>query len=141
MDSNYLFNIPLFEGYCKQNNIDGIEIDCKVGLFPFKLKVASTPQSLMRGYQNSKNPPSNNEGILFVYPEPIDLSFWMKDVKFPLDIMFFDSDRQFAGYDTMEPSSYPRPYISSKPCQYAIETKAGWCNENISDINKLKLTF
>jgi uncharacterized membrane protein (UPF0127 family) len=141
MDSNHSLNIPLFESYCEQNNIDGRSIDCEIGTFPFNLTVASTPISLMKGYQNEENPPPNNEGMLFVYPKPAELSFWMKNVSFPLDIMFFDSDKNLVEYATMDENSYPNTYRSSVPCQYAIETRAGWCKENISDINKLKLTF
>ena len=136
MDSNNISShIPLFESYCRQNNIDGISIHCEVGEFPFNLTIASTPNSLRKGYQNEENSPSSNEGMLFVYPQPMELSFWMKNVNFPLDIMFFDSNKSLVEYTTMDENSYPNTYRSPVPCQYAIETKAGWCKDNLSDIN------
>ena len=33
-----------------------------------------------------------NEGMLFVYEQPSDQSFWMKDMKFPIDIIWLDSN-------------------------------------------------
>jgi uncharacterized membrane protein (UPF0127 family) len=53
MDSNSKRIIPLFEGYCKQTNVDNIDVKCRLGSLPMTLKVASTPESQSMGYQNS----------------------------------------------------------------------------------------
>lgn len=139
MDSNYSQNIPLFENYCKQEQIDNVDINCKIGSFPITLKVASTPQSQSKGYQHSKSEPSDEEGILFVYPREIPVSFWMKNVDFPLDIMFFNSNREMVHRDTMQPNTYPKRYNCEIPIQYAVETKAGWYERNGDEQLKLHL--
>ena len=33
-----------------------------------------------------------NEGMLFVYEQPSDQSFWMKDMKFPIDIIWLNNN-------------------------------------------------
>jgi uncharacterized membrane protein (UPF0127 family) len=125
MDSNYKRSILLFENYCKQDTVDNKTIDCNLGKCPMKLKIASTPQSQLKGYQDEKEP-SDNEGILFVYPSEIQASFWMKDVSFPLDILFFNSNKELIDSMTMSPDSYPKIFTCKKPAQYAVETRSGW---------------
>jgi len=130
MDSNSNRLISLFENYCKQNTVDNKEVDCKLGDFPMKLKIASTPQSQLKGYQHSEQEPSDNEGILFVYPNEIKASFWMKNVNFPLDILFFNSNKELVHAETMSNNSYPKIFSCDSPIQYAVETKAGWYNRH-----------
>ena len=83
--------IPLFEGYCYQDDIDGKEISAVISGTPVKLTVASTDTSKSEGYSN-KSEPEGNEGMMFVFDKEENLGFWMKDVDFPLDILFFNSN-------------------------------------------------
>ena len=139
MDSNKINIIPLFEGYCRQSQVDNIKIDCKLGSFPIKLKVASSPESQAMGFQNAKKEPEDNEGILFVYPHETPVAFWMKNVDFPLDILFFNSNKELVKRETMQPNTYPKKYICETPIQYAVETKAGWYERNGDEQLKLHL--
>ena len=134
--SNYL-HIPMFESFCKQNSIDGKEISAKISGVPLKLKVASTPESLLSGY-SGKPEPKSGEGMLFVYQEETPLQFWMKDVNYPLDIIFFDSNMEYVHHCTMNPcgdlgdSDLPR-YSSNNPAQFAVELPGGWCDSNLKE--------
>jgi uncharacterized membrane protein (UPF0127 family) len=139
MDSNQNKPIPLFEGYCKQKQVDNINIDCKLGSFFIKLKIASTPESQSIGFQNAKLEPKDDEGILFVYPHETHASFWMKNVNFPLEILFFNSNKELVQHETMQPNTYPKTYTSNIPVRYAIETRAGWYNRHGEKQLKLHL--
>jgi uncharacterized membrane protein (UPF0127 family) len=130
----------LFESFCEQSDIDNKTINIKIGSIPFKTKIASTIPSLLKGYQDEQEP-IDNEGILFIYPSPLPLSFWMKGVSFPLDILFFNSNKELVGYETMSPDDPKMTYKSPVPCQYALETRAGWCKDNIEDISNFKLNI
>jgi uncharacterized membrane protein (UPF0127 family) len=130
MDSKEIKSIPLFENYCKQTTIDDKVIDCSIGEKSIKLKVASTPKSHSIGYQNAKDEPSDEDGILFVYPNECLSTFWMKNVNFPLDILFFNSNKELVGNQTMPTNSYPKTFKCNIPFQYAVETKAGWYDRN-----------
>jgi uncharacterized membrane protein (UPF0127 family) len=126
--------IPLFENYCRQNQIDGKMITADIDGRSLKLKVASTPDSMMQGYSNSDEP-REGEGMIFIYPESAPLYFWMKGVDFPLDIIFFDSAMNMVEYLTMEPCGSAREedlprYQSSKPARFAVEVPANWCESN-----------
>jgi uncharacterized membrane protein (UPF0127 family) len=140
--ASYITSIPLFESYCKRSAIDGKEIIAKISGVPLKLMVASTPESQMKGYMNHETGPVGNRGLLFVYDQPQPLSFWMKNVHFPLDIIFFDDVMDYVGHETMDPAhdvedeQIPQ-YRSKKPARFAVELEAGWCEKNMHPNCKL----
>ena len=132
----------LFESYCRKFDVDGKEIEAVVSGVPVKLKVAATPQSQMKGYMQEEEQPSENQGMLFIYDEPMPLSFWMKQVKFPLDIIFFDSDMNYINHETMStcedlPEDQIPQYHSQAPARFAVELPAGWCEKNMTKDCKL----
>lgn len=57
----------------------------------YKVKLAETDEQKESGLQHIKNMPPN-EGMLFVCEEDEPISFWMKDTRIPLDIIFINSD-------------------------------------------------
>ena len=69
-----------------------------------------------------------HDGMLFVYPSPHVLQFWMKDCYFPLDIAFIGPDRKIVAIETMacEADRAGRAiYSSPVPAQWALEIGAG----------------
>lgn len=134
--------LQLFEAHCRKMDIDGREIDGTVSGINVKLTVASTPKSQAKGYSETGESPIENKGMLFVYDDDQPLSFWMKKVKFPLDIIFFDSDMKYINHETMDQShdvddeNIPK-YHSKKPARFAVELPAGWCEKNMTPDCKL----
>ena len=51
----------------------------------------------------------------------------MKGVNFPLDIMYFDLNRELIDWHSMEPEDKKSIYTSSKPAMFAVEVPKGWC--------------
>ena len=71
-----------------------------------------------------------NRGMLFVYPEERELSFWMKNTLIPLSIAFIDSERRIIDIQDMEPlDDEPPGYVSAEPAQYALEVNQGFFGE------------
>ena len=138
----HLQAIPLFENFCRKNQVDGKTIEVKLGSSPVLAKVATTPRTQAKGYMGEKNPPKDGEGMLFVYDTEQPLAFWMKEVNFPLDIVFFDSNLSYVDHLTMDPydgspdHTLPR-YSPKKPAQFAVELPAGWCDKNLDKDCKL----
>ena len=134
--------VLLFEEHCRKNDVDGKEIDADISGVQLKLIVASTHQSQIKGYSDSKASPSGDNGMLFIYDSDQPLSFWMKGVKFGLDIIFFDSEMQYIDHHTMEPGheveerNLPK-YKSKKPARFAVELPSGWCEKNMNSDCKL----
>ena len=68
-----------------------------------------------------------NSGMLFVYQEERELSFWMKNTRIPLSIAYIDSDERIVDILDMKPLDDERPhYVSSEPVQYALEVNQGF---------------
>lgn len=130
--------LPLFEGFCRKVQMDELPIEAKICGVPLSLKALTTPASQAKGYMGAESAPQENEGLLFVYDRPMPLNFWMKNVKFPLDIIFFDSDRKYIGHQSMTPHAgepdhqLPR-YGSKKPARFAVELCDGWCKKHLKD--------
>lgn len=68
-----------------------------------------------------------NQGMLFVYNQAGYYAFWMKDMKFAIDIIWISSDHKTAGVErSVQPSSYPgSKFINDRhhPAQYVLELK------------------
>jgi len=76
----------------------------------------------------------SNEGMLFPYESPRMLSFWMKDMKFPIDILWLDADKKVVHIEeNLQPCSPLLPCPSYAPdvqAQYVLETVAGFSSAN-----------
>jgi len=57
----------------------------------YKVKIADTPELREKGLQGVKSL-GDNEGMLFVFEEPCEVGFWMKDTLIPLDIIFINEE-------------------------------------------------
>lgn len=76
----------------------------KIGEKQYNVKEARTEEQKRKGLQNIEELPEN-EGMLFYYDPPEDVSFWMKDVNIPLDIIFIDDDQEVIKVCKGEPNS------------------------------------
>lgn len=57
----------------------------------YKVKEAKTNEEKAKGLQGVKHLPKD-EGMLFYFDEPQEVSFYMKDTSVPLDIVFINED-------------------------------------------------
>lgn len=69
-----------------------------------------------------------DSGMLFIFPEPMNWAFWMQGMKFPLDIIWIDSNRQVIGItsDISTCSSQCSAYYPPAPYSYVLEVNAGY---------------
>ncbi len=71
----------------------------------------------------------NDHGMLFIYPQEQNLSFWMKNTKIPLSIAFIDSKGIITQIDSMTPFSL-MSHTSKEKVKYALEMEQGWFRKN-----------
>ena len=92
--------------------------------------VADTAQEQQKGLMGVEVLPAD-EGMAFVFDEPSDSTFWMKDTLIPLSIAFVDGDGRVIGLLDMQPcESDPCPtYGIDEPYVLAIEANLGWFGE------------
>lgn len=74
---------------------------------------------------------ASGEGMLFVFEKPDIYSFWMKDMLFPIDIVWID-DQYGVVYiqKNADPRSYPDTFLPTLPAQYVLEVNAGFSEKN-----------
>ncbi|MCW7481058.1 DUF192 domain-containing protein [Leptospira kanakyensis] len=90
-----------------------------------KLEVANTPSSRATGLMY-RTKLGEDEGMLFVFPRPDHLSFWMKNTLIPLSIGYFSEDMRLLESFDMKPNQTEEVYNSRKPAMYALEVNQGW---------------
>ncbi len=72
-----------------------------------------------------------DEGMLFVFDNPVQQGFWMKNMKFPIDIIWIDKNKKVIGInENMSPDSYPNLFLPVKPITYVLEVNAGVSRAN-----------
>lgn len=99
-----------------------------------KVRIADTETERSQGLSFFKKL-HNNEGMLFVFPEQGFYSFWMKDMSFPIDIIWIDEQGFIVHREIdISPDTYPQSFVSARPAKYILEIAA-----NSSDIFGLTL--
>ena len=92
------------------------------------VELATLPETKSCGLSHRTLLPANR-GMLFVYPEPEILTFWMKDTSMPLDIAFIDAAGRIVSIQQMDPFPITTVYSSPAPVHYALEVNRGWFKE------------
>ena len=71
---------------------------------------------------------ADDHGMLFIFPVEARRSFWMKNTRIPLDILYFDGDLALVSlWQNVRPcAADPCPsYPSRAPARYVLELNAG----------------
>ena len=95
-------------------------------------EAADTPAKVEIGLMNLTYL-NEDAGMLFIFPTPQQQSFWMKNMRIPLDIVFITADNHVLEIYASVPPCTGDPctlYTSSAPIQYALEVNSGFCARN-----------
>jgi len=109
-------------------------------LVEVQAEIAKSEKELAKGLSQRKTL-RENEAMLFVFQTEQFLAFWMKDVLFPLDIIFLNKDKQIVKIVEMaEPCLENCPsFFSDQPSQYVVEVQGGFCQQhNITEESKVE---
>ncbi len=91
----------------------------------YQLTIASTPTARQAGL-GGRPTMSQTSGMLFVFGKPAVECFWMKDMQFPLDIIWVNPAKQVVHLERqVAPNTYPKTFCPSTPAKYVIELRAG----------------
>jgi uncharacterized membrane protein (UPF0127 family) len=94
-----------------------------------RVEVADTEREHQLGLMGRTALPED-QGMLFVFDEEQELSFWMKDTLIPLSVAFMDSEGRIVDIQDMKPlDDDPPNYVSAEPAQYALEVNRGFFEE------------
>lgn len=95
----------------------------------FTLDIAKTPTQKQIGL-SEKTSISSTYGMLFPFEKPDSYAFWMRDMKFPIDIIFIRDNKIVTIYDNVpvpaDPNSTNLPlYQPEEPADKVLEIQAG----------------
>lgn len=88
----------------------------------YKVFEAKTNEEKQEGLRNHSKL-SQDEGMLFYFDPPEDVSMWMKGVNFPLDIIFFNEDQEAISIRRGEPND--ENLITVPNTSFVLELNAG----------------
>lgn len=87
--------------------------------------IVDTEESREQGLSN-RPPLDKNVGLLFVFDMPSQYGFWMKDMKFALDIIWMNEEGTVVALERdVTPDTYPKIFVNSSPAKYVLEINAG----------------
>ena len=70
------------------------------------------------------------EGMIFIFNEPGQRSFWMRNTLVPLDIAYIAADGSLLEVHAAQPrNETPLPSVSER-VQFVLETRQGWFQRN-----------
>jgi uncharacterized membrane protein (UPF0127 family) len=93
------------------------------------VEVADSGDARQRGLMMRKSMPESR-GMIFVFEERRDHSFWMHNTCIPLDMMFIDKDGFITGIEENVPTMNDNTYSSGCPSTYVLEVNAGWSRKH-----------
>lgn len=94
-----------------------------------RIAIADTPESRRLGLSHL---PALKEkhGLLFVFPKSDLHGIWMKDMRFPIDIIWFDENLRVVDlYENASPDTYPKTFHPKTPARYVLEVNAGFAEK------------
>lgn len=73
---------------------------------------------------------SSREAMLFTFDAPGEWGFWMKGMKFPIDIVWVSADSRIVTIkESVSPATFPETFFPAGPALYVIEFPAGTMKE------------
>lgn len=126
----YLLNLEKKPIPLPQKSIEQV----KIGNFVINVDVADDDQEREKGLSGRESI-SETEGMLFVFDIPREYSFWMKDMKFPIDIVWIDENQNIIYIEEgILPETYPLTFKPPRDSKYVLEI-----GSQISTKNNLKI--
>ena len=123
------FAVASGSGDCTKvyRNDDQVTISGKV----FETEVTKSPQEMQKGL-GDRECIGDNQAMLFNFGRQGQYGIWMKDMKFPIDVLWINSDKKIVAIEkNFTPETYPENAINEKdkPASYVLEVEAGTADE------------
>src|SRR3989338_2407214 len=102
----------------------------KVGTARVLIDIADTPALRERGLSGRKLL-LDDQGTYFIFDHPDVYPFWMKEMNFPIDIIWIGEHMSVVDITkSASPSSFPQTFVSSAPALYVLEVQAGFAERH-----------
>lgn len=103
--------------------------DITVGGKVVHMQIAITPAESQRGLMDRRDL-GPDDGMIFIFDHPQQMSFWMHDTPTPLDIGFFDDGGMLEEIYPMQPFDENSIHSRSTMLTLALEMNQGWYHDH-----------
>jgi uncharacterized membrane protein (UPF0127 family) len=103
--------------------------EIRVADTPVRMQIAVRDEEMQRGLMGRRDL-GRNDGMLFVYARPQQMSFWMRNTPTPLDIGFFDQSGKLLEIYPLHPFDETAVRSRGTELLFALEMNQGWFLEN-----------
>ena len=100
-----------------------LTIHSATGAHLFTVQVAATPEQQEHGLMFYRSLGAD-QGMIFPYDPPQDVSFWMKNTLIPLDLIYIRADGTIARIVTAQPLD-ETPVPAGEPIAVVLEIRGG----------------
>ena len=105
-----------------QLNLQRVKLSAGINVIDAQL--ALTPEQRQIGLMLRKDMPQH-EGMLFIFEQPSQQCFWMKNTLLPLTAAFVADDGTIINLADMKPQTTDS-HCSTQPVRYVLEMNQGW---------------
>jgi uncharacterized protein len=107
-----------------------VKVNISINNYTLLVDLSITFEQIILGLSN-KNSIKENEGMLFVLNPSSRRGFWMKDMKFPIDIIWLNENKEIVNIKkSLEPCVTNCPvYYPDRESKYVLETVAGFADK------------
>lgn len=110
---------------CVQNNLQTRTVLLKD--IPVSVTLAQTNDEMSRGL-GGRDGLKENEGMLFVLGKSGVYGFWMKDMKFSIDIVWIENNKIVFIQKSVSPDTYPTTFSPAQSASLVLELPSGFCD-------------
>ncbi|MEX0931776.1 MAG: DUF192 domain-containing protein [Candidatus Paceibacterota bacterium] len=120
----FLYQLGIFsEKVTPQYKYTDAEVSIRDAVF--SVHVADTPEEQVQGLSFQESLPEYS-GVWFAFDSPSPRGFWMKDMLFPIDIIWLNSAMQVVHVEhSLTPDTYPQTFAPPVSAQFVLEIRAG----------------
>ncbi|MDO8590217.1 MAG: DUF192 domain-containing protein [bacterium] len=109
----------------------------KINDTSIQVEVVDTPQTRAKGLSGRKTLPAGT-GMLFIFGNPVQDGFWMKDMRFAIDIVWIDNNFRVVDINKeVSPDTFPQIFYPNQVVQYVLELPAGFSARHFIDIGAM----
>ena len=107
---------------------DGVRLEA------IAIEIADTDSARQRGLMDRRSLPERG-GMLFIFEDEDQRSFWMRNTPLSLDIIFVDADSQVVNIQRRTRPLSSQEIPSDGPAKYVVEVRAGFTERHDIDEN------
>ena len=113
-----------FSAFAQEAQMNLPRVKLQAGMHVIDAQVAATNEQRMTGLMYRQEMPQH-EGMLFVFDQPSQQCFWMKNTLLPLSVAFVADDGTIVNIDEMQAQTLDS-HCSTQPVRYVLEMNKGW---------------